>query len=522
MFVELAPLLVARQDGKPTPHGWSAILTPYRDLIMLYCRSLARDLEVRVGSGPRQLRLPLGCRFGKLQFSPVLQLAKLLDAPEARRVQFAALPATRNEIFRHFLTILGRSGYDIAEPTSFKAVLGFKLSSYVDFLVKLRRDDPVTFVMLLAHEFKFAREWAGHKLTVDQWIDRGAALAELGRLVEIVSYCKHQRAKVGDLRYALKLLRRSPAAARHANNPRVKAALPLIEQFAYGVEALRALSIGDRAGPPLAPTPSWPSTTPAMRIAAVARCAWLAKNKPVVVPGFETISKRFVRGRKGSAYSYYGIGLDLLLVVGIKDLANSLGRRGGIHSIRELAAGIHEGLFDDGVTFNRSSYQAALYAEVYLHQAGHSDSVSRFDPKCWFVTPDSHPVYERLWGLFIDGSDVRSDVSIGHQIPAAVSVLEQLVAPRWRAVVTVDPTLTSGALSQLACGLTPVAMDPLFAALVERTLIEREIPINFRKTPAVAVNLLLQPVFRASYCRFDGVDSRVNHDPRAKLPTRFP
>lgn len=534
MFIDLSAILIARQDRKPLPIGWEVILTPYRDMIARYARSLARGLETGPDSVGRLLWLPLGCRFGKLQFSPILQLAKLLGNPDVGRLMFGELPRTKRQLFCHFQAILGREGYNDGHIAGFKPVLGFTLTSYVDRLVMLRGEDPVTFVMLLAHEFKFALERADPNSELELLVKRGAALAELGRLVEIVSYLKGHRVTLGDLRFALQKLR-GRLTDREPKDPRVKLARPLIDQFAYGVEAIRALFLGDRAGRPLAAAPSWMAVTPAMRIAAVARCAWFANNRPVARPGFRTMAKRFIRGRRGSAYTYFGIPLDMLLVVGLKDLANSLEQTGGIHSICALAEEIHRGLFqNDDYGHGRMPEQSCVYAEVYLREAarfeagklrepGHGGSGNRFDPRHWFATQPDDALYARLWQLFVRGANVGSDRSARYQIRRAIGVLKQLIQPHWTTLMPVDPTLASSALSHLACGLTPVSMDPIFAALVERSLIERGVSSNFLKDPAKELaqqalqkRLFERLVIRPAYARFEGVDGRLNHDPYEK------
>lgn len=82
-------------------------------------------------------------------------------------------------------------------------------------------------------------------------------------------------------------------------------------------------------------------------------------------------------------------------------------------------------------------------------------------------------------------------------------------------------------MSQLACGLTPWSMDPLFAALLERSLIERGCRVGLRADPArkrsgakrsFLLALLRSSAVRQSYCRFEDVHGRLNHDPDAEYP----
>lgn len=82
-------------------------------------------------------------------------------------------------------------------------------------------------------------------------------------------------------------------------------------------------------------------------------------------------------------------------------------------------------------------------------------------------------------------------------------------------------------MSQLACGLTPWSMDPMFAALLERSLIERGCRVGMRGDPARArsgakrsflLAVLRSSAVRRTYCRFEDVHGCLNHVPDAPCP----
>lgn len=528
LFIDLAPLLIKIQDRR-LPFGDAAsLLAPYQGMLGAMIPSLARGREALPGSVGRLTRLPCGCRIGKLHFSPLLQLAKLLHLPEVSRVQFDRLPSTRTELFDHYLARIGLGRYG-SEPPGFATLFGFKFRDLVDQLVILRRTDPVLFMMLIANEFGMAREWASdHPQEAQVWIERAATLAEFERLIEIVAFVKDHPGSSAQLREAVRILakgtktRSSTATLRKHLRFRFH-----IDQLGLGVEGLRALFIGDRApgdaGGPLAPIIDWSSVTAQLRRVAAARCAWFAKDELLPVKGFRQLPKRFVRSRRNSAYTYYGIPLDVLLVVGIKDLSLAVGRRGGVHSVNPLAATIWENLMGEEVNFDRQARQATVFEQVYLRELGYAGSNARFCPNGWFGAKADEALYARLWRLFISGSNRTGAKSVRYQIRASINVLSQLVVPFWRQQMPIDPTEASKVVAQLACGLTAISMDPVFAALMERALVERDVPIEFRSDPfnrprdaaenKRRVEAFFKRHIRSAYARFEGVDRRLNHDP---------
>lgn len=266
LFVDLAPILVSfQQDGAPVGGG-EHLLAPYGGMLETAVRLLARDREAQPGSSRRLLRLPRGCRLGKLHFFPLLQLAKLLGNSETEHVQFEALPRTRKQLFAHLLGRIALRHYG-EEPPCFSTLFGFSVTEYAAYLYQLRRDDPVLFAMLMANEFSLAQEWAReHRPDDDTWVNRGATLGELERLVEIVSFIKNHPESLAQLREAVRILAKGSAtrcsAAKLKEYRRLQ---PYIDQLGLSVEALRALFLGDRAGPPLAEQADWSSSTPETR-----------------------------------------------------------------------------------------------------------------------------------------------------------------------------------------------------------------------------------------------------------------
>ncbi|HEX8402654.1 MAG TPA: hypothetical protein VF628_13240 [Allosphingosinicella sp.] len=522
LFIDLSPVLISAQDHG-LPSSAALLLSPYQTLIRNYVTALARAREALPGSSGRFLRLPLGCRLGKLHFSPLLQLAKLSGHCEITAVDFETLPRTSTAIgllVRRRIAL----GEHAGEPATFKTVLGFSLKAYCAFLAALRQSDPVLFVLLMANEFSYARDWAaGHRPADLCWVERAATLGELERLVEIASFAKTHPSSVASLKKALKGVARRPAPKKRLSNSRQQQQLRRhVEQLGYGAEALRALFLGDAAGPPIASEARWSSTTPEARFKAAARSAWFAKDKPVEVPGFRP-SKRFVRSQRISAYTYYGIPLDCLLPVGIKDLATALGRPGGIHAVDALASEIHGGLFGPMVDFDRLARQASLYSEIYLRGQGHGGSGNRFNPRCWFENSRDEALYGRLWRVFAGPANAASASSVRDQIRSSICLLRELIEPFWANQVPGNAAEAAGAVAQLTFGLTPISMDPVFAALLERALMERNVPVNFRSDPSreaakqggfhreAYLNRFLSRSLRAAYSRFEGMDGRLNH-----------
>lgn len=527
LFINLSRALISAQDQQMHATHARRVLAPYRSLLISYVRSLAKGREALPGSRGRFLRLPLGCRFGKLQFSPLLQFAKLADAPEVKRVEFEALPRTHEEIEQHIKKRFALTKYGV--PTAFIRLFKFCLGDYCAYLTSLRRADPVLFVMLLANEFKYARDWAASQPKDLIWVNRGATLGELERLVEIVSFAKRNPQSISQLREAIRLLAKGGTSRKYSANLRkARFLLPHIDQLGYSAESLRALFLGDAGGPPLTPNVSWSSVTRELLHQAAARCAWFANDLPVPVDGFRQPPKRFVRSRKHSAYTYYGIPLDCLLVIGIRDLAKATGSAGGARSINALAAAIHEGVFGPTIDFERLARQSVFYEEIYLREQGHGGSGNRFDPRYWFETYDDEALYGRLWRLFISGSNATSAKSVRYHIRSCLSVIGQLLDPFWRQQMPVNPSEAARVLAQLSCALTPVSMDPIFAALIERAMVERRVPAKFRSEPAQCASQnpadaerylrrLLNGNTRSAYARFEDVTGRPNHAPVAQL-----
>lgn len=530
IFVKLGPLLISAQD-RGVPFGLAGLLVPYRTVIEHYTCGLAKDREAQPGSVGVFRSLPLGCRFGKLHFSPLLQLVKIAAEPNIGSAVYETLPRSRLEIRSHLLSRIGLEDH-AGEPASFKTMLGFSLLEYGDYLFRLRRDDPVLFVMLVANEFRYARDWVAVERDEDRkWIESGAALAELERLVEIVSFLKTHPLRLGDLRRALRILAKgSSSRQQKANLLRHRELLPYLEQLSYSSEGIRASFLGDSGGRPLAPEVSWAALTLDMRHKAAARGAWFADDQPLAVHrGFRLLSKRLVRGQRNSAYTYYGVPLDHLLIVGLKDLATALGEPGGVHAGDHLASALHRGLFGDSVGFDSQARRAPLYSEVYLRERGHGGSSNRFDARCWFETSRDEALYGRLWSLFVTPAKKVADSSVRYQIRSSIAVLRQLLAPFWRGRIPSDAATARSVVAQLTCGLTPISMDPIFATLLERALVERNVPKEFRTDPArnvakvggrhmeAYIQRFVDPDFPGAYARFVGIDGRPNHKIGAPL-----
>lgn len=356
-FVDLAPLLIRMQDRRVSFVDGSNLLSSYRPIVITMVKSLAWVREAKPIRGKQILRLPRGCRIGKLQLSPLLQLAKLIDAEEIRSVQFEALPQTCDQLHLHFYKRIGLAGY-AGEPPCFETLFGFSFISYVDQLFALRSIDPVLFTMLASNEFELAQGWAEeHRPAAKALIRNGATVAEIERLVEMVSFVADHRASHAQLREAVRILAKGPNTnCKEATLAKHRRLQPHVDQLGLGVEALRALFLGDQSkdegGEPLAPETSWSATTTLMRRVAVTRCAWFAKDNTVPIRGFRCPPKRFVRSRRVSAYTYYGIPLDALLIIGLKDLSLSVEKAGGVSSVNALGCAIWESIIGEPTDFS--------------------------------------------------------------------------------------------------------------------------------------------------------------------------
>lgn len=534
LFIDLAPMLISAQDisaqaDRAKLRHLNHLLTPYRNLLGEYVRELASGREAHRDPANRAQRLPRGCRLGKLHLSPLVQLAKLAGAAELRTASVETLPRTFEDIYQLLLARIGLGASDEEAP-AFKTLFGFDLCAYAGRLFDLRGNHPVLFVMLLANEFSYARDWArDHCRTHLHLVDQGARLAELERLVEIVSYAKSNPQSLAELIGAVRVLAKGSASRRYRANLRAyKRLLPYIEQLGCSTEGVRALFLGDAGGPPLIAA-CWSNATREMLLKAAARCAWFAKSGPVLVHGFRQPAQRFIRRRTCSAYTYYGIPLDALLAVGICDLARACGTGGGIHSVHSLASAIHQGIFGEKRNLQRLAHQAVLFEEVYLRELGHGGSSNRFDPRYWFENPVDEALYARLWRLFSCGSKPATAGSVRNHIKSSIAVLGQLLVPHWRKRMPTASGDINRVFAQLACGLTPVSMDPIFAVLVERSLVERAVPARFRKDPSRDVvnhealltrylSRFLHDSVRSSYARFIGADGRLNHVSESALP----
>lgn len=525
MFFDLAPLLVDVTSGKFTQLWEQRFLANY-----------ATSLPDYVACVNEMADIPRGCRFGRLDFSPILQLAKRVKVGGEQVKALAILPVGQRQLREHFNGLMGLSG-NPHEPKAFKSLFGFSIADYAKWLDTLMVRDPTAYVMLVAHEFCMAKDrLAGSDMA---WLDRGATIAELGRLIEIVRHLDGRPERVQDIRLALRGLLRPKPTKRGDEQKAIKAATGLINQFGYGVEALRALFLGDCAGPAIMANAITGRIKVKNVAAAVARCAWFANETPVDVRGFRTIPKRFVRRRSGPAYTYYGITLDKLLLVGLKDLANARGCAGGVHSLQGLADEIADALEHGGdyrkATFKsgRDACTSEVYAELYLREAGRGGAATRFNPDCWLATTADDALYERLWRMVQRAGRPGKDGRPRDQIEQVIGQLTPLIdLVRARQLHLFDPALprhssiAAGVMTQLACGLTPIAMDPIFAALVERGLVERGFRHPKRKNPikglagpelrAIAQMIRSSAVWGA-FARFEGVDGRINHDPSAAL-----
>lgn len=471
------------------------------------------------GSNPR------GTRLGKLEFAPIVQLAKRTGHQAFAQIAIPHVPKTRNELFEHFDALLGcpECEGDIAQ---LRTLFDFEVKDYVTFLVAQRDRDPALFLMLLAHEFKLARAWSSSDPELLAHIEDGAKLAELCRLIDMIRFLDGKRLNVDQVRAGIKALCR-PNGPKKKEQVFADLAKPWIEQASYGVEALRAAFIGDMAGAPMAPAGLRSNMTPAMQARVVARCALFAECETLPATQSHAPRKRFARGRRAIAYSYYGIDLGRLLMVGLRDLSRSCGQPGGANSVIAFAREIvdhlrEEGDYPKGLKSERDSTTAAMYARVYLDAAGIDESAGQFDHRHWFGSPKDDTLYAWLYDLLATPTelDVRKARTVRAKIRFLSKFLLGTIGPRWKRSGRVDAALVNATMSQLACSLNPVTMDPIFCALVERSIVECGFETDMRKDPVRVpsarvrkrtARVFRRNAFRIQYARFTDPNGRPNH-----------
>lgn len=504
-FINLSEILISWQDGKPRPVNADAILVGHRQTLAIYARNLLRARDVNGGRSKDHPRVPLGCRLSKIHFAPLPQLAKLLGDTSVEGLGFPELPRTSKELLSHFLNLVGCHRLSASEPAAFRKLFGFTLASYVQFLVELRRRDPAAFVMMVAHEFRLARMRLCDDPDAFVWIERGAVIAELDRLMAIVEFLSNQSATIKDLQRALSIAVRR-GGPRNAKEHRIMAAVgSLIDQLGYSVEALRALFLGDRAGPPMAHALSWNAVTQQKAIKAALRCAWFANQQPLTIAGFSAMPKRHLRGRLRSAFSYYGITLDMLLVVGVTDLTVTCRGSAPQRPVEEFCSDVVAGrLATANRHFSLGSQRdvttATMYAEIFQRPSERGWGSSRFDYRYWLEEPEANQALSRrLWLQVLGGEPVPSGGVARQNLRWFIPILTQLPQPLQRLFGPFDSEFAGLVLSELICGLTPIAMDPIHCALVERALVERGFTTLLRRDPLRGVSPADRAALEARY-----------------------
>lgn len=530
-FINLSEILISWQDGKPRPVSADSILDGHRQHLNIYARNLLRAREVNGGRSKGQPRVPLGCRLGKLHFAPLPQLAKLLGDRSVEGLGFPALSRTSKELLGHFLHLIGCHKHSASEPAAFRKLFGFKLADYVQFLVDLRRRDPAAFVMLLAHEFRLARGRLRDDPAALAWIERGAVIAELNRLMEIVDFLSNRPATVKDLQRALRIAVRK-GGPRNAQERRILAMVgSLVDQLGYSVEALRALFLGDRGGCPIISTVSWDAVTQEQAIKAAFRCAWFARQHSLAIPGFSTAPKRHLRGRQRSAYSYYGITLDMLLVIGVADLATAFRGSAPQGPVEDFCKDFASGrLVAANRHFSLGSHRdvttATVYAEVYQRSSDRGWGSARFDYRYWLEEPKAdRALFRRLWRQVIGDEPASSGGVARQKLRWSLAILTSLPQPLQQLFGPFDSEFAGRVLSELVCGLTPIAMDPIHCALVERALVERGFTTLMRRDPARGLSPAAQAALAARYRsrivhrvypHFEDLTGRKNFTPKTR------
>lgn len=524
----LAPVLIALQDGRlPYIQAKSAIRPFARDLPG-FLRHLARGRETQISPRQGSLRLPRGCRLGLLHFSPLLQLAKLLSAGTPTRVpsrlkryNFEVLPSTGQAILKHLETSCGWTN-QIDFPV--KRRFGHTLAEFADYLVNLRRRDPVLFVLLMARELQLAARYlADCKCQLDhQWLERAARLAEVQRLAEIMSFARGRKliksSRIRKAFFAMICRKRPSQRARAIREYRD--CLPIVRRLGSSVEAIRALILGDAASGRLAELHKdaivdWHAIPSEAKRVAASRCELFSRHR-----GRHVGARRDV-----SMDMYYGIPLDQLAMVALTELTGEVANSEGSDDCALIAAGMSGKLLGRRPTFGRSGRRAPMIEEVYLRRYGKLGCGGRFDHRLQLDPMKDEPLYWMMNAAAMGGSTAGCRGSVRGLIDISTSLLTQAFA---RNNGPVDPRLAAQVTCLIASSLTPATMDPVFASLIDRCMIEREIAANSRVNPwnnpkAKKQKLRrLRRTFRAHRercARFEDLSGRSNHqDANAERP----
>jgi hypothetical protein len=80
-----------------------------------------------------------------------------------------------------------------------------------------------------------------------------------------------------------------------------------------------------------------------------------------------------------------------------------------------------------------------------------------------------------------------------------MAILTQLPQPLQRLFGPFDSEFAGLIISELICGLTPIAMDPIHCALVERALVERGFTTLLRRDPLRGLSSADRAALKARY-----------------------
>lgn len=524
----LAPVLIALQDGRLSAPEAERATAPFMQDLADFLRHLARGRETRIGRGDGSVRLPRGCRLGLLHFSPLVQIARLLSAgrpaaevSQLKRYDFEVLPSTGEAILKHLET---SCGWTNQIDQAVKRRFGHTLADYADYLVRLRRKDPVLFVLLMAREFPLAARYlADRDCQLDsQWLKRAARLAEVQRLADIMSFARGRRLiKSSRIRKALFAMTcRKRPSQRASAIWEYRDCLPVIRRLGSGVEAIRALVLGDAASGGLAELPKnavveWQAIPSEAKRVAASRCELFSRHR----------SRHTGARRDVSIDMYYGIPLDQLAMVALTELTGEVANSEGSDDCALIAACMSGKLLGRRPNFGRSGRRAPMIEEVYLRRYGKLGCGGRFDHRLQLDPTKDESLYWMINAAAIGGSTALCRGSVRGLIDMATSLLTQAFVQNRGPI---DPRLAAQVTCLVASSLTPATMDPIFASLIDRCLTEREVPANARVNPwnnpaAKERKLrLLRRTFRnhrGRFARFEDLSGRINHpDANAKRP----
>ena len=481
---DLARILIDYQDKRISKEQALQYLKPFREILPEFLRNLAKRRETDQDARRGSIRLPLGCRLGLLHFSPLLQLAMLLGLEEMktgldpkyswRTYRFQQLPATKQSILTYLETSCGWTDeIDLAVARRF----GHTLFDYADYLWRLRKRDPILFVMLMAREVGLAKAHVqpDERHHGGEWLRRASRIAEIQRCAEMMSYLAGRKLiKVARIRQALKaMVFRKRPRQRAVAGRQFADCMPTIRRLQTSVEAVRALFVGSGAlltKDPIVRYLSWASLPDDIKREAAATCELFSR--------FRTSRHRGAR-RDLLIDMYCGIPLDAVACVAIYELTVGVAGSDGADDCALIAECMADRLMSPNRVkgYSRLQRRAPMLCDAYLRHVGKLGCGGRFDHRLQMDPEADAPLFQRLATIVSERPTSADSSSVRHIIGL---IAQGLARTKYSGGDATDVAISTRVLCHIFSSLTPATMDPIFASLLDRAMTERGILANDR------------------------------------------